>query len=513
MNLEQVLKSKFGFRSFKAGQKEIIHDVALGNDVLALLPTGGGKSLCYQLSGYLLQGTVLIVSPLLSLMEDQVQQMKSNGEKRVVAINSFLNYQEKEKLLSSDLNIYKFIFISPEMLQVKRWIIKLQKLSVGLFVVDEAHCVSQWGHDFRTDYLKLGKVKKVLGSPPCLALTATATKTVIEDIKNYLLLTSPNEHINSIDRPNIALKVEKLKNNQEKRMRLLELLSQFPSPGMVYFSSRVKAEEIALFLEEQGLEGVAFYHAGLTADQRILIQQQFLLGQLNVICCTSAFGMGINKANVRFVIHYHQPTQLEAYVQEIGRAGRDGEKSIAVLLKSDEDSMLPHLLIEGELPESVWVTAVMNEMVEKWGTISTLTEEIWNDLALRFPNNEVQWRYLSYQITYYIEHNGPISKINLKSGVSFVINQIEKRTAAKMTKLQSFEEWTQSKACRRKAILGYFGESKVSLVENCCDNCGISLEEYVLSPSNGSRKDDKANSLSWERLLEKILVQDIHDEK
>ena len=256
MNLNNLLEVKTGFSSFRPGQKEIIEDVLSKKDVIALLPTGGGKSLCYQLPGYALRGTVVIVSPLLSLMEDQVQQLRSNGEKSVVALNSFLTFSEKEKLLSVNLNTYKFLFISPEMLQVDKWVKKLQTVRIDLFVVDEAHCVSQWGHDFRTDYLKLGTVKKLLGEPPTLALTATATKAVIQDIQAFLSMSEPVFHINSLDRPNIALKVEEVINNQEKRERLLELVTDLQPPGIIYFSSRIKTEELYEYLTENGVDKV-----------------------------------------------------------------------------------------------------------------------------------------------------------------------------------------------------------------------------------------------------------------
>lgn len=506
MDSISLLLKKLGFTDFKPGQREIVEDVLKKKDVVALLPTGGGKSLCYQLSGYLLEGHVVIVSPLLSLMEDQVQQMKSKGEKNVIAINSFLSFHEKEKLLHADLSRFKFIFISPEMLQVRRWLRKLQGLPVGLFVVDEAHCVSQWGHDFRTDYLKLGEVRDKLGKPPCLALTATATDSVIMDIKKYLHLASPMEHINSIDRPNIAYQVEHFQNNHEKRERLLELVKHFRSPGIVYFSSRTKAEQISHYLEEQGVDRIAFYHAGLAQEQRILIQQQFLLGQLDVICCTSAFGMGINKADVRFVIHYHQPTQLESYVQEIGRAGRDGGKSIAVLLKSAEDLMLPQLLIEHELPEDAFVSAVLIELVNKWSVIESLTDEMMTDLEVRFQASETHWRYITYHLTSFIGNNGPLTEINLELCAAFLQKQIQLRTSAKQEKLRSFDSWTFEPGCRRRGILAYFGEEAGPLIMNCCDHCGLELEDYSINEEK--QKSMTGDASSWKQLLAKILVQE-----
>ncbi|MCA1320782.1 RecQ family ATP-dependent DNA helicase [Bacillus tianshenii] len=506
MDSKILLQKKLGFTDFKPGQREIVEDVGKKRDVVALLPTGGGKSLCYQLSGYLLEGPVLIVSPLLSLMEDQVQQMKSMGEKSVIAINSFLSFQEKEKLLHADFSRYKFIFISPEMLQVKRWLSKLQALPIGLFVVDEAHCVSQWGHDFRTDYLKLGDVRDKLGKPPCLALTATATDSVLLDIKKYLHLERAFEHIYSIDRPNIAYKVEHIGSNREKRERLHDLVKLFRGPGIIYFSSRTKAEQICQYLEEQGVDRIAFYHAGLPQEQRILIQQQFLLGQLDVICCTSAFGMGINKSDVRYVIHYHQPTQLESYVQEIGRAGRDGGKSIAVLLKSDEDFMLPQLIIDQELPDHIFVSTVLTEMVNRWNEVKSLTDEMLTDLEMRFPASETHWRYLAYQLSTFTAKNGPLSILNLELCVSFLQKQIQSRTSAKQEKLRFFHNWTLEADCRRRGILAYFGEVPGSPIRNCCDHCGIVMEEYSIHKEK--RKGITGDAPSWKQLLAKLLVQE-----
>jgi ATP-dependent DNA helicase RecQ len=505
MSLEKILQAKTGFSSFKPGQKEIIEDVLEGRDVVALLPTGGGKSLCYQLPAYAIDGAVLIVSPLLSLMEDQVQQLRASGEKSVIALNSFLSYSEKERLLSVNLNDYRFIFISPEMLQVKKWVEKLRSIHIGLFVVDEAHCVSQWGHDFRTDYLKLGRVRQQLGQPNCLALTATATRTVIEDIQKYLRMQSTVLHINSVDRPNIALKVERFERNLEKRERLLELVGQLRSPGIVYFSSRTKAEEVCTFLQENNVERAAFYHAGLTQEQRILIQQQFLMDQLDVICCTSAFGMGINKTNVRYVIHYHQPTQLESYVQEIGRAGRGGNESAAILLKSDEDAILPMLMIENELPDFYWITHVMDELLSVEHTIHSSDQLPINEWMERYPENETHCRYLSYQLGLALELYGPLSRESMLQFLDYFRNQLEMRTQDKIKKVEAFNRWTDTSACRRKHILQYFGEKLGETPERCCDNCGLEISLFLQNEGTKAKTID----YSWQQQLKKLFVQDV----
>ncbi|KMJ59789.1 hypothetical protein AB685_02695 [Bacillus sp. LL01] len=506
MSLENLLEAKTGFSSFKSGQKEIMEDVLAHRDVIALLPTGGGKSLCYQLPGYVLNGAVLIVSPLLSLMEDQVQQLRSSGEKSVIALNSFLSFSERERLLSLDLQAYKFIFISPEMLQVDKWLTKLQSIRIALFVVDEAHCVSQWGHDFRTDYLKLGRVRELLGKPPSLALTATATKNVIKDIFTFLNMTSPSLHINSVDRPNIALKVEHLSNNHEKKERLLELVQMLRTPGIIYFSSRTKTEEICELLQESGIARVAYYHAGLPQEQRILIQQQFLMDQIDIICCTSAFGMGINKNNVRFVIHYHQPTQLESYVQEIGRAGRGGNESVAILLKSLEDTMLPEFIIENELPDPDWVSYIIQELVVAYGQVtntSVVPQKAWVERA---PEQESHWKYLFFQLNLFIKERGRLSNETKNDCIAFIQSNMEGRTEVKRMKLEEFNQWTSASTCRRQEILLYFDEELTSTPVQCCDICGLDLDIYTVDKSNLSNEFE--TFISWQSLLKNIFWQE-----
>ncbi|CAG9623500.1 RecQ family ATP-dependent DNA helicase [Sutcliffiella rhizosphaerae] len=505
MNLESLLEKKTGFTTFKTGQKEIMEDVIAKKDVIALLPTGGGKSICYQIPGYVMEGTVLIVSPLLSLMEDQVQQFKANGEKSVVAINSFLSFSERERLLQLDLSTYKYIFLSPEMLQVEKWVRKLQNIKVALFVIDEAHCVSQWGHDFRTDYLKLGAVKDSLGHPPCLALTATATTTVINDIQEYLNIQSPAFHVFSLDRPNIAMKVEMFRSNREKNERLLELVNSLRSPGIVFFSSRSKVEEISEYLQENGVERVAYYHAGLSQEQRILIQQQYIHDQLDVICCTSAFGMGINKSNINYCIHYHQPTQLESYVQEIGRAGRGGDASIAILLKSKEDNTLPGFILDMELPDFEWVSTVTNDILETYGTIQHISIIPVKEWMEKFPEQESHWRFLVFHLEKYIESNGSLDQNKKSNFLRMIDEQIKNRTAYKMGKLAYMNDWTEVVTCRREMMLAYFGETLQRAPSNCCDVCGLDLNEFTHYTHADEKKGETE---TWGKLLKNIFWQE-----
>lgn len=330
MTLDDLLYSTYGFSSFRPGQREIIERVLAGDDVIALLPTGMGKSICYQLPAKLLPGSVLIVSPLLSLMQDQVAQLKKMGEKSVVAINSFLKPEDKEKIWSS-LSSYKFIFISPEMLVqpfVKR---QLQQLRISLLVADEAHCISQWGFDFRPDYLRISEILPTLKFPQVLALTATATDKVTEEIKKYLELKQPYIYSHPMDRKNIVYDIKKFEDSREKLDFLKDFIRKFNGPGIIYAGTRKKSQELSMLLTEQGISS-AFYHGGMEHQDRVFVQQQFQNGELQWICSTNAFGMGVHIPNIRHVIHFQLPTSIEGYVQEVGRAGRDGQPALATLL-------------------------------------------------------------------------------------------------------------------------------------------------------------------------------------
>lgn len=349
--LTAVLKEKFGFDSFKPGQAEVLEALTAGKNTLAMLPTGGGKSLIYQMMGNMRDGLVIIVTPLLSLMQDQVARLNYAGEPKVVALNSTLPQDARRTILRS-LDQYKFLFVSPEMLGQTVVQSALRKVKINLLVVDEAHTIVSWGPDFRPDYLALPQVHKKLGQPQLLLLTATATPKMMTDITVPFGLPESDWFIyrQSVDRPNIYLHTETLANEGQKRERLADLVRQLQGPGIVYFSSRKLATSMADWLAENTGRRVAAYHAGLDTMSRYRIQQQFMLGQIDVIAATSAFGMGIDKDNVRYVIHYHLSNDLANYLQEIGRAGRDGEQSAAILLYGPGDENLQLNMIDGTIP-------------------------------------------------------------------------------------------------------------------------------------------------------------------
>src|SRR5215210_3194174 len=345
-----ALKKFFGFESFREGQGEVVESVLAGHDTVVVMPTGGGKSLCFQLPALMREGVTVVVSPLIALMKDQVDALHSRGLPATF-INSSLDFEEqKARVAGLRRGDYKLLYVAPERFRSTHFVETLRNADISLFAIDEAHCISQWGHDFRPDYLRLQSFREAIGRPQTVALTATATPYVRADIIEQLKLAEPRAFVSGFDRPNLALGVVHAEREREKYTRIRQLAEEYKGQsGIVYTSTRKSVEQITRKLLDSRLSVIG-YHAGMTDEERVRAQEEFMTGRAQVIVATNAFGMGIDKPDIRFVVHFHLPGSIEAYYQEIGRAGRDGGRSVCLLLFNYADKRTQDYFIEGSYP-------------------------------------------------------------------------------------------------------------------------------------------------------------------
>lgn len=496
LNLDQALSDRFGFTTFQAGQREVIERVMRGESTLAILATGAGKSLCYQLPALLLEGTTIVVSPLIALMKDQIDMLSERGITEIAFFNSSLSDEQearaRERVRSGSI---KILFVTPEKLEDDQFLKILRTLHVPLFVVDEAHCVSAWGHDFRPAYLGLGSVIHALNSPTILALTATATPAVREDILTQLGMPLAKPIVRGFDRPNLRYEVFRADSDADKLKRLKTLFAEGnPGPGIIYTATIKNAEDVQRALRDAVATPIALYHSKLKKHDRVAVHELFMNETVRIVVATNAFGLGIDKPNIRFVIHYDLPGSIEAYTQEAGRAGRDGNLSRCILLYRMSDTRVQTYFLTGKYPG-------VEDVQKVYGTLEYFATQ--NDgVSLTDLRKISQLPLTKLKVVLALLRKSGFIFMPTRSRYALseearrnpdlVLNLTNYTTkkAYDQSKLAMMLQYAESSDCRRRFVLNYFGEDYERPNCGACDSCLRRQAPVISFPAYRSTYDE-----------------------
>ena len=473
----EKLQEIFGFEDFLDGQEGVIEQILSGRDGSVVMPTGGGKSLCYQLPALCRGGVTLVVSPLIALMKDQVDALEERGV-AVTLINSTLTWNEqKERLEGMKNGAYRLVYIAPERFRASSFMSALSDVKIEMVAIDEAHCLSQWGHDFRPDYMRLGKALEDMGRPQCVALTATATPIVREDIRGVLNLREPFESISGFERPNLSFTITPVEKVAQKYGRLKKVLAENKT-GIVYCATRKKVEEVAETIHSWGLKCVA-YHGGMSDQEREDTQNAFISREADIAVATNAFGMGIDRSDVRFVVHFEIPGSVEAYYQEAGRAGRDGEASVCELLFNYADTRTQEFFIDGVNPGPGMIRDVyqffLNEVDENYEVHRTLDEikdaiGAKNGMAVGAAlGSLIRGRWVERFDVPGMRAKGTrlLKPDVLTRDLTLDEAALEEKERRDREKLEKMVQLCYANTCRQQWVLEYFGEVDAPVCGSC----------------------------------------------
>jgi ATP-dependent DNA helicase RecQ len=485
--IRQTARDVFHFEHLRPGQEEAIAAVLQSHDTLAVMPTGSGKSAIYQIPALLLDGPTVVVSPLIALQKDQSEHLQIKDAGGAAVVNSLAPPRAQEEALAEAAEgKTEFVFLAPEQFSNPERLEAVRSARPSLFVVDEAHCISEWGHSFRPDYLRLGSVIEQLGRPTILALTATANPEVREEIVSRLGMRNPKVLVHGFDRPNLWLGVEMGASESKKRAMLLERVRDTAGPGIIYTSTRRQAEEITDELNNINIHAVC-YHAGVKKSDREARQEQFMNGQADIIVATSAFGMGVDKPDVRFVFHYQPPDSLDSYYQEIGRAGRDGQPATVVLFYSANDLTL-HKFFKGTgkigVPDVQKVVDVLKDsrLIDQ--------ESIRKKTALSKAKLVRVLQRLEDLGAVELLPQARVQTINALDDVLGLAAEAAQAQSnlheAELARIENIRMYAEDLNCRRAHLLRYFGEDAPATCSNCdnCEGSGTARAELIASARN-----------------------------